>query len=158
MTKLASLLIASLALAASATALAADGDATLLVDRGSVMTSQGGEFATAQSGQLLASGDRLMVTEGSAATVVYANDCRRQYATPGVYVIEEDCQLAAAAMRNGADGATTAGVDWPAAGMVAAGVAIGAGLLSQMDEVPGPPPPAPAPVPTPAPAPAPVSR
>lgn len=141
MTKLASLLIASLALTASANALAADADATLLVDRGSVMTSQGGEFATAQSGQLLASGDRLMVTEGSAATVVYANECRRQYTTPGVYVIEEDCQLVAAAMRNGAaNGATGAGVDWPAVGMVAAGVAVGAAALSQMDEVPGPPP------------------
>ena len=143
MTKLASLLIASLALTASANALAADADATLLVDRGSVMTSQGGEFATAQSGQLLATGDRLMVTEGSAATVVYANDCRREYATPGVYVIEEDCQLVAAAMRSGANGATgagVAGVDWPAVGMVAAGVAVGAGLLSQMDEVDAPPP------------------
>lgn len=140
MTKLASLLIASLALTASANALAADADATLLVDRGSVMTSQGGEFATAQSGQVLASGDRLMVTEGSAATVIYANECRRQYAIPGVYVIEEDCQLVAAAMRNGANGAANAGVDLAAVGKVAAGVAIGAGLLSQMDEVPGPPP------------------
>ena len=153
MTKLASLLIASLALTASATALAADGDATLLVDRGSIMTSQGGEFATAQSGQVLASGERLMVTEGSAATVIYANDCRRQFSTPGVYVIKEDCQLVAAGTRNGANGTATAGVDWPAVGMVAAGVAVGAGALSQMDEVDAPPPAPPVP-----PAPLPISR
>ena len=124
MTKFASLIIAvSFALAASATASAADGDVTLRVDRGSVMTSQGGEFVSAQTGKVFVEGERLMVNEGSAATVLYDNDCRREYNTPGIYVIGGNCTAAA-----------VTGTDWPSAAKIAGGVAIGAAILANMDE------------------------
>ena len=145
MSKLASLMIAaSLALTASAAASAADGDITLRVERGGIMTSQGGEFASAQSGKMLVEGERLMVTEGSAATVFYSNNCTREYNAPGVYVIERDCKRGAVVARN---------TDWAGAGMVAAGVVVGAALLENMDKAPGqyPAPPVP-------PAPLPISR
>lgn len=125
MTKFASLIIAaSFALTASAAASAADGDVTLRVDRGGVMTSQGGEFASAQTGKSLVEGDRLMVTEGSTATLFYDNDCKREYTVPGVYVVEGSCRMAA----------VDAGTDWASAAMIAGGVAIGAAILANMDE------------------------
>ena len=98
MNKFASLFVAvSFALGVSAAAAAAEPDATLTVDSGTVMTSQGGDFVPAQSGQALNTGDRLMVTEKSVATVRYDNDCQRQYSVPGVYVVEKDCEKAVAA-------------------------------------------------------------
>ena len=129
MTKFASLLVvASFALAASATATAAEeAAATLRVDRGNVMTSQGGDFATAQSGQTLVSGERLMVTEDSAATVTSGNDCTRTYTTPGVYVVELDCERAVA------DGGM--GI-WAVASAVGLGVAAAAALGGGDDDSP----------------------
>jgi len=93
MTNFASLFVAvSFALGLSATASAAEATATLDVQNGTIMTSQGGDFAPAQDGQALTAGDRLMVTEKSSALVRYAGGCVRQYAAPGVYVVEEDCK------------------------------------------------------------------
>lgn len=43
----------------------------LRIDQGNVMISQGGEFVTAESGQVLNLGDRVMVSEYSAATVFF---------------------------------------------------------------------------------------
>lgn len=135
MSKFASLMVAaSFALTASAAASAADGEITLRVERGSIMTSQGGEFASAQSGKVLFNGERLMVTEGSAATVFYDEDCKREYSVPGVYVIEPEC-------KRGAVAAT--GTDWASAAMIAAGVGVGAAILDNMDKTAGP---APAPI------------
>lgn len=82
----------SFALGVSAAASAAEAAATLDVQNGVVMTSQGGDFVPAQDGQALAAGDRLMVTEKSAALVRYAGGCVRQYSAPGVYVVAEDCK------------------------------------------------------------------
>lgn len=125
MTKFASLMIAaSLALTASAAANAADGDITLRVARGSIMTSQGGEFASAQSGKVLFEGERMMVTEGAAATVFYDNDCKREYSAPGVYVIERSCKR----------GAAIRGTDWANAGKIAAGVGVACAILCNKDE------------------------
>ena len=128
MTKFTSLLVvASFALAASATATAAEeAAATLRVDRGNVMTSQGGDFATAQSGQALIVGERLMVAEDSAATVAYGNDCTRSYTAPGVYVVEKDCQKAGA-------------VDWAGAAMIVGGAAVGVAALENMEQIDAPP-------------------
>lgn len=127
MTKFVSLLVAaSLALTASAAASAQDGTATLRVDRGNVMTSQGGDFAPAQSGQALASGERLMVSEGSAATVTYGNDCSRSYTTPGVYTVEKDCKKSAVA-----DDDMT---NWTMVGAIGLGAAVLAASVSGDDE------------------------
>ncbi len=101
MIKLASILT-TVALAAGVAAPAFAQDqaptATLRVDQGSVMTSDGGEFASASTGSVLNVGERLMVTEGSVATVVYDNDCDRTYKTPGVYVVEDGSKCVPAAV------------------------------------------------------------
>ncbi len=102
--------------------------ATLRVDSGRVMTSQGGEFATARSGQLVAAGNRLMVAENSAATVIFSDNCQRQYSAPGVYAIERECER----------GAALVGTDWPSAGKIALGVGVGAAILANMDQSGGP--------------------
>ena len=136
MTKLATLILAaSVALTASATALAADAAATLQVDAGSIMSSEGGEFTTARTGEVLVEGERLMVTEGATATVKYDNGCVRVYKVPGVYVIEANCEIAAAA---GATGRVATGSPFVSAATLAAGVAAGAALLSEMDQVDAP--------------------
>ena len=120
-------LLATASFALSAAATAAEQAPTLRVDRGNVMASQGEEFATAQSGQSLVPGSRLMLAEDSAATVTYANDCSRRYTAPGVYVVEADCQKGAA------------GTDWAGAAKIVTGVAVGAALLENMEQVDAPP-------------------
>ena len=130
MTRFASVFaVASLAVFASSAASAAEQAATLRVDRGSVMASQGGEFATANSGQVLVVGERRMVSENSSATVVYGNDCKREYTAPGVYVIDATCVKAAA----------TGGTDWVGAAKIVGGVAVGAALLNGMEQTDAPP-------------------
>lgn len=120
---------ASLALATPLLASAAeDASVTLRVDRGSVMASQGGEFVSAHSGQLLVAGERLMVSEGAIATLTYDDNCTREYSAPGVYVIEASCVKAA-----------VLGTDWAGAAKVAAGVAVGAALLHGMEQTDAPP-------------------
>jgi len=128
MNKSASLLFAASILFLAIPAAAADQDpaATLRVDQGSVMTSQGGEFATAQSGQGVVAGERLMLAEDSVATLAYADGCQRQFSAPGVYVVEAECRKDTA-------------VAWGDAAKVAGGVAIGAAVLANMDETDPPP-------------------
>ncbi len=132
MTKLASIFVAvSLAMTASVAASAQDRDkdtATLRVDRGSVMTSQGGEFATAQTGQVVMEGNRLMVAENSAATLIFSENCERQYTAPGVYTIEEDCDRVAAIV------GTATGFDAAGAATVVAGSLGVAAILYNMED------------------------
>lgn len=110
----------SLALCAAASA--QEGGVTLRVDRGTVMTSQGGEFASARSGQSVVAGERLMITEGATATLTYPKGCARQFSAPGVYVIGAACPT------------TTQGTDWAgAAKIVVAGVVMAA-VLHDMDQ------------------------
>ncbi|NDK38728.1 hypothetical protein DT603_07725 [Pseudoxanthomonas gei] len=123
-------LAASFALTAAATASAQDTSATLRVDQGTIMASEGGSFATAQTGQALVAGSRLMVAEQSAATVTYAKGCTRTYTAPGVYVVEANCTKA-----------VVAGTDWASAAKIAGGVVITAALLENMDKVDFVPPP-----------------
>ena len=60
-----------------------------------------------------------MVTEDSAATVTYGNDCTRTYTAPGVYVVELDCERAVA------DGGMG---NWAMASAIGLGVAAAASL------------------------------
>lgn len=138
MSKLSALVVAvSIALTASASAFAADAPITLRVDAGNVMASQGGEFATAQTGKALSVGERLMIVENSAATVLYDSGCSKTYDVPGVYAVPADCVPVAVA--GGA-----AGTDWAAAGAITGGVLVGAAILANMDQKDYvPPPPAP---------------
>ena len=127
MTKFASLFIAvSFALGVSAAASAAETTAILTVQNGTVMTSQGGEFIPAATGQALSVGDRLMVTEKSAAMVRYSNDCVRQYSDPGVYVVEKDCTK-----RTLADDDMT---NWTMIGAIGIGAAVLAAAVSGGDD------------------------
>jgi len=124
MTRFAALFIAaSLALSTAATASAQDTTATLRVDQGTIMTSQGGEFANAVTGQALVAGSRLMVTEQSAATVTYDKGCVRTYTAPGVYTVEANCTKAA-----------VVGTDWAGAAKIAGGVVVTAAILHSMDQ------------------------
>lgn len=75
----------------------------LKVDAGSILTSTGGEFQSAVSGQQLSSDDKLMVNTGSAAKVVYdrgntdpKDDCVIEFKKPGVYDVPDDCHRAVA--------------------------------------------------------------
>ena len=132
MTKLASLFIAvSLAMTASVAASAEDRNtATLRIDRGSAMTSTGGEFVTAQNGQVVTEGDRLMVPENSKSTVIFSETCEREYTAPGVYTIDDCDKVAALATGFDAVGAAT----------VVAGSLGVAAILYNMDQVAAPEP------------------
>ena len=85
------LLTASAGLMLTASVVAAEGDAQLRVDQGKVMLSQGGDFAAVNGSSKVGSGDRIMVTEGAAATVLYSEGCQREYTVPGVYPFEQGC-------------------------------------------------------------------
>jgi hypothetical protein len=69
--------------------------ATLQVNKGVVMTSTGGEFVSATTGESLIKDERLMVSKDSSATVVYSDHCQRTYDDPGVYKIDANCKAAA---------------------------------------------------------------
>lgn len=130
--------VAAVAIAASAAASAQEtSSATLEVDRGVVMTSRGGEFVTAHSGQALSVGERLMVSRDAAATVVYG-DCRQTYSSPGVYTVGESCKTVAAAGFGAGSGSVAASASTSAfagagfggtAAFVAAG-AVAAGVIA----------------------------
>lgn len=99
--------------------------ATLQVNGGVIMLSKdGGPFASGASNEPLVSGERLMVSEQSSATVTYNDGCKQTYAKPGVYTIEPGCTLAEAPVA-GAGG----GSQGVSEGVVVGGVLAGAAVL-----------------------------
>ncbi|MEN1959477.1 hypothetical protein WCE41_03920 [Luteimonas sp. MJ246] len=110
--------------------------ATLRVDSGSAMVSTGGEFSTAASGTQIAPGSRVMLAEGSRATLVYPNGCTQALSAAGVYGVPATCVAAAS---GSAAAGTAAGADLGAAGIIAGVAAAGAVGLNSMDEEPAPP-------------------
>lgn len=122
---IASALFASLA---AAPALAQNAAPTLRVEAGSAMVSTGGEFTTAVPGTRLGPGSRVMLAEGSRATLVYPNGCSQALSAAGVYGVPTTCVAAA-----GSAGAP-AGVDWAGAGIVTGVAAAGALGLASMDD------------------------
>lgn len=90
---------------------------TLNVDAGSVMVSDGGEFVTAANGSTLQPGTRVMVAEGSSATLGYVDGCSKSLATPGVYTVTPDCVPAAQG-------------SGPGTGLVVGGVVAGAAVIA----------------------------
>lgn len=70
--------------------------ATLRVDGGVIMVSDGGAFVSAIPNQTVVSGERLMVSKDSVATVIYNDGCEQKYDKAGVYKIEPGCARAAA--------------------------------------------------------------
>ena len=61
----------------------------LTVGKGTVMTSRGGEFNPATTGQLVNVGDRIMIGEGGMASVAYPGCTTVRFTEPGVYTINE---------------------------------------------------------------------
>ena len=60
---------------------------TLTVNSGTVMTSNGGEFASAGSGEAIQVGEQIMVAEGASASVTFSNGVVTNFAVPGVHTI-----------------------------------------------------------------------
>jgi hypothetical protein len=58
-------------------ALAGSSVGTLAQSEGTVLVNQGKQFITAQPNQALTAGDRIMVMEGSTASIKFANGCVR---------------------------------------------------------------------------------
>ena len=115
MTKFAAVLLAASA-AFAAPAFAQDSSITLRVDSGTVMSSTGGEYASANTGKPLAVGEKLMINAGSSASAVYDGGCTVEFKEPGVYEVPGECKKAA----------------WTNSGQgngMSAGIIIGAGLI-----------------------------
>lgn len=70
--------------------------ATVQVDGGVVMVSDGGAFTSATTGEQVAAGSRIMVSKDSAVSVVYSDGCKQSYTKAGVYAVDAQCTRAAA--------------------------------------------------------------
>ena len=139
------MMLTSLAMAATLFAAGASAQGMGKPDRivleskaGSVMTSTGGEYQTANVGKLLVVGESMMLADKSNATVVYyyLNDngdvvrkCTERYAGANTYVIDDSCVPAAA----------WAGARSPGAGWIVGAALVGAAILESMDESPAGP-------------------
>ncbi|MCL6618312.1 hypothetical protein [Thermomonas hydrothermalis] len=100
----------------------------LQLNAGSAMTSRGGDFMTANSGQPVAAGDKVMVNAGSAVTLVYKNGCKMELRQPGVYTVPADCKVAGWANNGGVSGANAA--------IIAGVAALGAAVLTNEKDAP----------------------
>ena len=128
------LLTASAGLMMTASVVAAEGDAQLRVDQGKVMLSQGGDFAAVNGSSKVGSGDRIMVTEGAAATVLYSEGCQREYTVPGVYPFENGCPKAALAQPGDRM------VNWTMVSAIGVGAVLAGAALSGGSDNDNPPP------------------
>ena len=105
---------------------------------GSVMTSTGGDYESANAGKLLIRDESMMLTDGAKATVVYYYDdgkrkCTEVYKGPNTFVIDDNCKVAGYLAGNGHTGVA----------LIAGAALIGAALLGNNNNniVPPPPPP-----------------
>lgn len=98
---------------------------TLTVNQGTVMTSSGGEFASAGSGEGIQVGEQIMLGENSSATITFSNGAVVNYTAPGVYTISglpAAVGAGAVGTAGGASAAATAGIIAGAAALGALGV------------------------------------
>ena len=86
-----------LAILSSGSILAEPSSATLVDAQGSVLVNQGKQFVSAQGGQLLANGDRIMVMEGGTASLTFANGCVLNLKSGSLLVVSDEnaCNTAA---------------------------------------------------------------
>jgi hypothetical protein len=130
MKTLAKVVLATVISALALPAFAQDTIGTLSVQQGTVMTSTGGEFATASSGESIQAGERLMVGEGGSASVTFTNGAVTNYTVPGVYTVQMPVAGTPVASTGGASPAMSAGIILGAA-------VLGAAAIEAMgDEVP----------------------
>src|SRR3546814_16589845 len=57
----------------------------LTVNNGTVMTSTGGEFVSAATGEAIEAGEQIMVSEGGSASVTFSHGVVSHFPTPGVH-------------------------------------------------------------------------
>lgn len=96
--------------------------ATVRTVGGVIMLSDGGPFITAAPDAPVVTGERLLVSIDSVATVVYNDGCEQKYDKPGVYKIQPNCKRAAAMLASGGAPQT-----WTTGKVI--GVGIGAAVL-----------------------------
>lgn len=94
---------------------------TLTVNQGTVMTSTGGEFASATTGQAIQAGEQIMVSEGGSASVTFSNGVVTNLTT-GVHTISGIPAAAGAGATAGTVG-TAGGASVAATAGVIAGTA-----------------------------------
>lgn len=109
--------------------------ATLNVDSGVIMISNGGPFVSAATGQRLFEDTRVMVSTDSKAVIDFDNGCDQTFEDPGVYNLDKNCK--AVAWWGGTTGAAIAAA-------ISFGV-VGTYILTNRDDghtiLPPPPPP-----------------
>ena len=105
-------LIAIALLGFAAPAFAQEAPVDLQVESGTVMTSTGGEFQTAATGEDVVVGERVMVAENSSVLVRYANNCVIRFSQPGVHLVPQGCVpgVGGAMSASAASGSTGSGV------------------------------------------------
>ena len=86
MKMLAKAALATAIAAVACPALAQETIGTMQVN-GSVSTSTGGDFVRASSGEAIQAGERIMVGEGSSASITFTNGAVVNYTAPGVYTV-----------------------------------------------------------------------
>ena len=129
MKTLAKLVLATAVSALALPAFAQDTIGTLTVQQGTIMTSNGGEFASASTGESMQSGERLMVGEGGRASVTFTNGAVVNYTAPGVYTVQMPMV--------GASAGTTVANPAMTAGIVIGAAVLGAAAIEAMgDNVP----------------------
>jgi len=112
--------------------------ATLQAQTGNVTVSAGGQFSGVETGQRLQAGNRLMLTEGSSASLLYDNKCTLNFNQPGVFTVPADCKPKGAA---GGDNNNAAVIGGVAAGVAVIALAAGGGGDDGSDTPPTAPPP-----------------
>jgi hypothetical protein len=102
--------IATVALAASFTAMSADRETVLGTVQLPVMVNQGGSYVEAQESMFLYPGDQVMVMNGGSAQVHYANGCVQTLGTNEISRVgtADSCNTAAAAGTHNQVGSTPA--------------------------------------------------
>lgn len=130
MTKIAAALLAAAAAFATPAFAQEPVSATLQVESGSIMTSAGGEYASASSGQSLAAGQKVMVNDGSSGFLTYGNGCKIKLDQPGIYTVPSQC--------NAVPG-QTGGSSAMNAGIIAISALVAAGVIENEDKTPAGP-------------------
>lgn len=135
MSKIAAALFAvTVAFAAPAFAQGQDQSIKLRVDAGTVLTSTGGDFASATSGKPLVVGEKVLVNESSASAAVFSDGCEVKFEKPGVYEVPNECKRG---------GAWVAGANHVNTWAIVGGALVAAALIgsnSSGSESPPPPP------------------
>jgi hypothetical protein len=112
--------------------------ATLSSANGSVMVNQGKQFVSAQSGQALAAGDRIMVMQDGSAVVRFDDGCDVTISGGSVAVLPAVSTCAGGKMeisRLAGETASVAAASSAGTWALIGGAALAVGLMTQSDSV-----------------------